>query len=273
MINCIINFFEYLILNAIMIVIMFLLFRKSLNGIIDVYIYNIIQNLKQSNELENIQIEVENQEFFKYKWKIIIGGIILVFFIHYINMNNEINNLLNIINSSNVEKFITDIFDKDFLTFFKPDIFIFLVVMFFYFRKFLVPKEQLSELEIKIKIGLSIFFIIICFYLLNVENNNLKMILIIIKIFYIIFIYKLWKWKENDIIKKNKNKFLTGGTIITIIYFICLLFDKKNILNSIVILFQDIIITYISVYIEILLKNSLTDSVIDNSKNNNDSNL
>ena len=99
------------------------------------------------------------------------------------------------------------------------------------------------------------------------------MILIIIKIFYIIFIYKLWKWKENDIIKKNKNKFLTGGTIITIIYFICLLFDKKNILNSIVILFQDIIITYISVYIEILLKNSLTDSVEDNSKNNNDSNL
>ena len=93
------------------------------------------------------------------------------------------------------------------------------------------------------------------------------------KIFYIIFIYKLWKWKENDIIKKNKNKFLTSGIIITIIYFICLLFDKKNILNSIVILFQDIIITYISVYIEILLKNSLTYSVEDNSKNNNDSNL
>ena len=74
-------------------------------------------------------------------------------------------------------------------------------------------------------------------------------------------------------IKENKKILIIIGIVVTLIYFILTLCDKKDILNSLVILFQDIITAYIGVHIETLLKIPLKNSVESNRKNDNDSNL
>ena len=276
-----INFLKYLCINLFSCVLIILILRVFLgNEVFEIIrdIVDIIQNL-----LKYMQIKVES----KYK-RVIIGiSVILIFFIHYINTNSKIDTLVNSISSilislmngeintllKSIDSFGKYISAIDFLTFFKPNIFILLVSEFFYFRKILAPKEQSKEIEIKIKLLSSLLFISVCFYLLNVENNHLKTILIIIKNFYIFFIYKLWKEKENDIIKENKKILIIIGIVVTLIYFILTLCDKKDILNSLVILFQDIITAYIGVHIETLLKIPLKNSVESNRKNDNDSNL
>lgn len=282
-----INFLEYLCINLFACALIILIISLFLKNEIFEIIGDIIDTIQNY-----MQIKVES----KCKRTIIFFfcciSVILIFFIHYINTNSKIDTLVNSINSilislihyintngkidtlsKSMDSFGKCISDRDFLTFFKPNIFILLVSVFFCFRKILAPKEKSKEEKIKIKLLFSSLFIFLCFYLLNVENNYLKTILIIIKNFYIFFIYKLWKGKENDTIEKNKKNLKNIGIVVTLIYFVLILLDKKDILNSLVILFQDIITAYIGVHIETLLKIPLKNGVENNRKNNNDPNL
>lgn len=254
------NFFIYLGFNVLFVLLAVFILLKSdvIFSIIDICVNllgssepkGIVDN-KFKNQNDKIQkLETKLIDLVKKFKRVLICIIILtIFIIHYLDNKKEINDLIN--------KFPVGFPEKSFV-FFYPILFIFFL---FLFVGFLKDKKS----NIRLNIIFLMLFGIICPLLLNIKNFDFKFILNFFKILFIIFVYKLWKWESEYNILENKSSYIKLGIIITIIYLILTLTQNK-LLDSIVILSQDVVLALLSVYVEKYLKSALKSE----QKNDND---